>query len=577
MNTKKAFAFVGTLALGAMVVSSCIVGDDDRSNTKSNSRPVVRFTADIKKTVPIKTRVVNEGDNWAEGDAVGIFMLAAGVEFPTGVIPDTANKRYNVADAVSGELQPDESTSPIIEYPTTGAAVDFVAYYPYVADAENKIDEYGTYKVSLANQRDPAAIDVMTAEINNASKGPVKFVFNHRLSKITINVRLAGDEDAPYNNQAAIEKAELSSTPASARIDLRTGSVTDGPNGKIALKKNTPAKGYAATFAGIVAPSKGGGRYVTITFGGRPVVWDIPAVNEFKAGQNNVYWGVLSESGFRVEKSEIESWTPSDKGEISATVPAKIQQNYRITWKNGRYALTNEPTDGGLFFKFGSVVGVYTDAGVIANHSAPLVSRYDGYHEVDLVWDPTGKVAGEGKTGWETIPSYTKDDHPNTITPSNPDVVTGYHTVENIKAGKGDPCRLVGLDLDKIKKTDASKLSTDDIDNKKWRLPTPFEQRIFSGRDVDGAYTEHWTTLKGVAGGMFPQKNTGDEKTFLPALGYRGNYNGAITSLGIGFYWSSSASENAGMGRYLYFHNGSVTPADQYYYACAFSVRCVLQ
>ena len=46
------------------------------------------------------------------------------------------------------------------------------------------------------------------------------------------------------------------------------------------------------------------------------------------------------------------------------------------------------------------------------------------------------------------------------------------HTLANVKSGKGDPCRLVGLDLAVIKrKAQEGTLSSSDIDNGLWKLP----------------------------------------------------------------------------------------------------------
>jgi hypothetical protein len=220
-------------------------------------------------------------------------------------------------------------------------------------------------------------------------------------------------------------------------------------------------------------------------------------------------------------------------------------------------------------------VGIYTAHGAVQTLPvADLNVNLDTFEAAtDVTWDPTEAVTGDDVAGWVTIPVYDGTlDYPKTITPES-----GYHTIENVKAGKGDPCRLVGLDLAKIKNTAANALTTADIDNGKWRLPTPAEQLSFSGRVSNGAYTEHWTVLSGVNGSMYPNATLGDATTFLPATGSRYNNAGRVWGQSAyGVYWSSTPL-NATYGGYSSFSTVVVNPLSGSSYADGFSVRCVLQ
>jgi uncharacterized protein (TIGR02145 family) len=273
-----------------------------------------------------------------------------------------------------------------------------------------------------------------------------------------------------------------------------------------------------------------------------------------------------------VNESNITGWNNNSTISIKDEVPAKIQGNRRITWDSDKkqYALTTDPTNGGLYFKFGSVVGIYTAHGAVATF--PTNTKYDTFEAAkDVAWDPTGAITGYVEDGWTAVPEYESPDYPRTITPE-----FGYHTAKNVKAGKGDPCRLVGIDLAKIKTTDANALTTTDIDNGKWRLPTPDENKLFTGRDKMGLYTQHWTAQNGVNGGMFPNKTSGDATTFLPAVGYRMN-DGEIKDQGTtGNYWTSSP-RNSTNGLCLSFYSDIIRPTydNNFYYAL--SVRCVRQ
>jgi hypothetical protein len=503
-------------------------------------------------------------------------MLPASGVFPHDVYSGMGNKRYNVSDAGTGALLPDDSTNPVIEYPSSGADVDFVAYYPY----SDKIDGNGNYDVLLTDQRYPAKIDVMVAKKLGVSNGPVQFQFGHALSKITINIKLAaGVTNITDEQVAAIEDVKLMATPGSARICIADGKIAAGSNAAIALYKDAPAKEYLATFSAIVVPGSDVTLgYLSIMFKGRPVLWSLPG-DKFIAGKNHIYWGEITDSDFRVEESGIITWNENDKGQLFQSIPAKIQQNYRVTWDGDKkqYSLTNDPTNGGLYFKFGSVVGIYTAHGAV--RTLPVEdenSNRDTFEAAnDVAWDPTGNVTGYNGAGWATVPCYTSADFdlsPNTITPPV------YHNAANVKAGKGDPCRLVGLDLDKIKKTDATALTTADIDNGKWRLPTVEENKAFTGQDESVGHTGHWTDqLYGVNGGMFPNTTLGDITTFLPAMGRRATGSGKIVNSPIGVYWTSVSDKARQYGMELHFERASIQPLRYGLINDGFTVRCVRQ
>jgi hypothetical protein len=574
MKTTTTLALMCTVALGALALSSCVTGSEgpDRSSG-------VSFTAGIKKASNSLTRTTNGGDTWIAGDGVGIYMLSAGGSIPSGVLFNMANKRYKVVSVTTGELSPDPNTDPVIEYPLSGAAVDFVAYYPCFEEAENKIDANGIYPVVLTDQSDPAKIDVMIAKKSGATSGSVKLQFRHALSKITLNIRLAAGVTTISKDQvAAIADVKVMSTPGSAGVDVNTGEITDGPNAAIAMLKSTSAAtDYDATFSAIVTPISTGnsdGRYISILFNGKSVVWAIPSSVAFEHGQHYTFWGEITETDFRVSDTNITEWSDNSKGLLKEEIPAKIQQNYRITWDGVKkqYAITNDPTNCGLYFKFGSVVGIYTAHGAV--QTLPVdnenVNRDTFEAANDVAWDPTGNVKGDADAGWATVPSYIEADYPNAIT-------SDYHTVANVKAGKGDPCRLVGLDLYIIRTRSVDFLTTADIDNGKWRLPTVEENKLFSGRDFNGAYIDHWNTQKGVNGGIFPNSTIGDETTFLPAIGYRNGSNGKVFNQSFsGDYWSS-VPNSATDGTNLCIYDIGINPLNVSIFSHGAAVRCVLQ
>jgi hypothetical protein len=582
MRKTTSLAPVCAIALGALSLTSCIVSESSLDNN-----PGVKFTAGIKGTPVLKTRTTDGGDSWVVGDGVGIYMINNGGSIPNYVLANMGNKRYNVI-STQGELSPDEETTPVIDYPESGASVDFVAYYPYADPSECKIDENGLYNVSLTDQSAPEEIDVLIAKTSKMTSGPVNFLFNHALSKITLNLKLADDETTiTAADVAAISDVQLSATPGSVDIDLNTGATTEGPTAAIPMFKwDTATTGYDATFSAIVAPTHNDddhydsciGRYISVVLKGKTILWLLPSDDIYESGQNYVYWAELTETGFRVKKTDITKWNDNDKGPVTETIPAKIQGNYRINWTGNKYVLTADPANAGLYFKFGSVVGIYSGAGEV--HILPTsyanINKDTFEAATDIAWDPTGTVSGDAREGWATVPKYNNNgtDYSKKLTITSE---SGYHSIENVKAGKGDPCRLVYLDLEKIKNTAANELTYADIDNGKWRLPTHAENQSFAGREVDGNFTGHWTKQDGINGGMFPDTTLGDETTFLPAAGCRDNVDGQVHGqISTAGYWSSTPN-NATTG-ICFFHSATyISILCLHDFAMGHPVRCVRQ
>ena len=280
---------------------------------------------------------------------------------------------------------------------------------------------------------------------------------------------------------------------------------------------------------------------------------------------------------FRVTASNTCGNATSAITSITGTQPAAPSDcTPRITWDdiNKQYILTYNPNNAGLYFRFGSVIGVYSGANGIQMLPATNTSSFDA--ATQLPWNLTG-VTGTGMTGFDAIGSYKPADIPAKVTPE--DV---YHTIANVKLGKGDPCRLVGLDLNTLKtRLDANDptLTAADIDNGQWRLPTLTENQNF----VNGASGWWWTAASspfgtpGVAGGEFPSQGAGGLLKFLPAAGGRVSANGAVNGQGTsGFYWSNEPYDvNNGLG--LSFSSSLVMADGKPTYYNGYPIRCVKQ
>jgi len=283
---------------------------------------------------------------------------------------------------------------------------------------------------------------------------------------------------------------------------------------------------------------------------------------------------------FRVRASNACSGEVYDVITITGRLATPGGSATRITWDdtNGRYVSTYDPRDAGLLFKFGSVVGIYTDHHHVKDLTPPFTPSSDSYDPGDVPWSPTSPST--------TYSTYTSIPYTTLPTAIN----NGYHNTTNVKAGKGDPCRLIGLNWMTIQNApDASSLTIDDIDNKVWRMPTIAEIALFSGVPSGGVWisgfgppTGWWWTMNepgnisyGVPGAEFPGKTLGSISSFMPAVGVR-DENGLMGGQGDkGETWASDNITNP----YFMFADFAImnasgsTPNPHY----AFSIRCVRQ
>jgi len=103
-----------------------------------------------------------------------------------------------------------------------------------------------------------------------------------------------------------------------------------------------------------------------------------------------------------------------------------------------------------------------------------------------------------------------------------------------------------------------------------WRVPTRKEIQTLGN-------VNQWTTLNGVNGRTFTDRNTGNT-VFFPAVGWRDNTNGALNTVSAGaHYWSNTLSDTA-VGFPLFFFSTDVDAGfNAGYRTTGFSVRCVAE
>ncbi|MGL5959052.1 MAG: hypothetical protein ACRCZZ_10795, partial [Phocaeicola sp.] len=144
------------------------------------------------------------------------------------------------------------------------------------------------------------------------------------------------------------------------------------------------------------------------------------------------------------------------------------------------------------------------------------------------------------------------------------------NSAENIKEGKGDPCRLVGFTMASIRKlVDEGH----EVDNGMWRLPTHAETEKY----IDSS--SNFTAVNGANGRFFgpgaSADGTGGE--FLPTAGSLTDTVGELEYEDyFGAYWVFSTYNLFGYGTHLHFRERAISMSilEQ---SSGLSIRCVCQ
>ena len=138
------------------VLTAC--SDQENEQDGANERTALSINAGIgvipAGTSSATTRATDA--SWQANDAIGIVMLDAGTNTVT---EGKTNYRY-ITITGNGSFTPDgkEHTA---YYPTAGAQVDVLAYYPYtITISAGSLN----IPVDVSDQSNLAAIDLMTAE-----------------------------------------------------------------------------------------------------------------------------------------------------------------------------------------------------------------------------------------------------------------------------------------------------------------------------------------------------------------------------------------------------------------------------
>ena len=304
---------ITVIAVGTLV--SCNNGDVE--NKPTDDRKEVTFWSNIvKETSPAATRAA--GNKWAENDAIGVFMLESS---STDVVENMSNVRYTAKnEGETGNFEPDGTS---IYFPDNGNEVRFMSYYPHTTELSGN-----TYKVNVSEQATQSSIDLLysfntTAKYNKGTiDKKVKLTFDHKLTKIRINVKAGDGLEGEDLDNIAVSFENFSTT---ADFNLITGSLDNYYNiASITPASISPVDGYRLSYEAIVLPIDDP-RGATIKFdlnnGDEEVSSDVFTWNfdekELKNGNEYIYNVTVKRSGIVVE-AEINNWDEGGEENIDA-------------------------------------------------------------------------------------------------------------------------------------------------------------------------------------------------------------------------------------------------------------------
>ena len=218
-----------SLALLAGAMVSC--STEDTVPSTQNDKVAVQFTGGIS----VNTRAA--GQDWADGDKIGIFMIEAGKTLSADAISEGVD---NVCYQTSGSI----AFSPIsggktIYYPIDGD-VDFYSYYPQTTVSNYKV------ALNVADQTNQEAIDFMYAKTTGCNKATpqVDLRFSHMLSRLILNVQPGNGLTEDDLNKLKVTIKDQNTT---ATFNLADGVISgDGNPANIKMKAVQVGKRYEA-------------------------------------------------------------------------------------------------------------------------------------------------------------------------------------------------------------------------------------------------------------------------------------------------------------------------------------------
>jgi formylglycine-generating enzyme required for sulfatase activity len=324
---KKFFSFfIGLMFFG---MSACVNESYENCPTVDEGGVVpVRFASGSAMT-----RTSNAGNDWVQGDTIGIYMMLHGGNISAKIAD---NRSYKASGNGPVKINFDAAPSSQTMYYPSGS-VDFIAYYPFRPNGTGAgaVNTGFLYPIDVSNQEDTAHIDVLysnNATDNTVANNPVELQFNHVLSRIVIQV--LGENSVTIDGTSA----KIVGMPVTQTLKLEDGTLDPATLGEktffniigidtglILKSAGNPDVDYDTTYQAIVIPhtlSADPSEDVIqfVTGNGKMFSWKITGtssktITALEGGKSYTFWLNLTGEQVVLVQGTINDWVYEDFNE----------------------------------------------------------------------------------------------------------------------------------------------------------------------------------------------------------------------------------------------------------------------
>lgn len=318
-----------------------------------------------------QSRVVDS--QWETGDSIGLFMI--GSQNQEVMARNIPYYTPNADGLFTEKAQP-------VYYPEDGAAVDFIAFYPF----NRSYDDYTAIPFSTADQSRQEALDFMVADNltgRTATSPQGNLQFRHKMAKLKVNLTVA-DGNAPTQLQVAVKGLKTQATLNLDETENASFITLKGEAADVTMKVND-AKNMAEA---ILIPQTIDGKLILlleVNGKSREVTTDI--AGQLEGGMRYTVNLTLKNLG---GSTEVDPEAPSYTKWLETPVITQSEMNNKNLAYRTRYMTVNKGNVRNFSYlyskdlKFAYWVAYPLFTGCIGNHKRTDPWRYDDM--VDQSW-----------------------------------------------------------------------------------------------------------------------------------------------------------------------------------------------
>ena len=243
----------------------------------------------------VKTKVTST--EFESGDRIGLYV----VEVPAP-LQVSGNYINNLQATYNGTNWTGSSS---LRWPSNTSTCDLYGYYPYM-DVTSIVAN--PFSVSMDQSTGIGASDFLWGKVvsQDYTTAPIPLTFQHKLSKITLNLVKGSTYEGDYPSNAVFY---IHGTVPSATVDLTTGSVTKDNYG--VTQTITCHKVSDSQYEAVIIPQRISTRTPLFEMVSHGVSYLVEGTFNFKPGINHTFDVTLNSSteSIRIDiGGEIEDW-----------------------------------------------------------------------------------------------------------------------------------------------------------------------------------------------------------------------------------------------------------------------------